>query len=231
MKSVRIAVMGASGRMGREVCELVTEHKSLELAAQISRSQGPLFSLSEVSEDTIDGVIDFSLPEAFTSTLEWCRVHKKFLVSGTTGLNDSQRKLVDDAAADIPILWAPNMSLGIAFVNALLKSFAQLSDFDLQIEEAHHRHKKDAPSGTALLLQKTLETAVGRPLPPPLSIRGGGIFGLHKIMAMSEEEVISLEHMALNRSVFARGAVTAAAWLSQQQPGRFEMIDVLRVAP
>ena len=118
------------------------------------------------------------------------------------------------AAESCPVLWSANMSLGVNFVAELIKSLSVLEeDFDFQIEETHHRHKVDKPSGTAILLQESLQAKLKKTLPEPLSVRGGGVFGIHKLMAMSEEETITIEHVALNRKVFAKGAVKAAVRL------------------
>ena len=141
------------------------------------------------------------------------------------GLQDFQN--LKKASQQIPVLWSSNMSVGVNFLNGLLKHFKSLKGFDFQIEEVHHRHKKDAPSGTALTLQKTLQSAVETPLPEALAIRGGGVFGIHKVWAIADEEVLTFEHQALNRKVFAKGAVAAARWIAGQPPGYYSMLDVL----
>ena len=120
------------------------------------------------------------------------------------------------------------MSLGVAVLNQALELCSQLEGFDFQIEEFHHKRKKDNPSGTAITLQENLEKATERKLPPPIGMRGGGLFGIHKVWAFSEEEALLFEHQALNRAVFARGALKAARWLSQQEPGLYGMKDVLQ---
>ena len=119
------------------------------------------------------------------------------------------------------------MSMGIHILLNALNSLEGSVGFDFQIEEFHHRYKKDKPSGTALLLQNKLATIVGKKLQTPVSIRGGGIFGIHKVWAMAEAETISFEHQALHRQVFARGAVQAAIWLSQQKPGLYSLQNLL----
>ena len=119
------------------------------------------------------------------------------------------------------------MSLGVAVLTEALEVFSKISQYDFQIEEFHHNRKKDRPSGTAKSLQEKLEHSVGRKLPEPVSIRGGGIFGVHKVHAMAEEEHLVFEHIALNRAVFARGAVEAAQWLCSKKKGFYSMRDVL----
>jgi 4-hydroxy-tetrahydrodipicolinate reductase len=149
------------------------------------------------------------------------------VVSGTTGIDAHQITALKKAAQKIPILWASNMSLGVAVVTEALEVFSRIRQFDFQIEEFHHNRKEDRPSGTAKSLQQKLEQVVGRALPEAISIRGGGIFGIHKVHAMSEEEHIVFEHTALNRAVFARGAVEAAQWLCSKKKGYYSMRDVL----
>lgn len=221
MKKVRVGVIGAQGRMGQEICRLLGEARNMRLAAEIGRDRGR----GEVGE--VDVWIDFSSPEALAEHLKFALKNGQAYVCGTTGLSAAQTKLLKSAAKKIPVLWSSNMSLGVTVLNEALKVFAALKAFDFQIEEIHHNRKKDKPSGTALTLQQNLEKAVGRSLPAPLSIRGGGVFGVHKILAMSDEEVISFEHAALNRTVFARGAVKAAAWIAGRQPGFYSMSDCL----
>ena len=128
----------------------------------------------------------------------------------------------------IPVFWASNFSIGVALVTEMLNVFSKHNEFDFQIEELHHRHKRDRPSGTAKSLQKALQKVVLKDLPEPVSIRGGEIFGIHKVWAMGASENITIEHTALNRSVFAEGAVRAAVWLAEQKSGNYTMRDLLR---
>lgn len=220
-KDLTVIVCGADGRMGQSVCNLLAEAG----AARIVPVKGAADWAKAPTDAAV--VIDFSTPEGLSKALEWCERNSCPLVSGTTGLTSKQNERIDQAANAIAILWAPNMSLGVTLLTRWLKIFESLKDWDYQIEEMHHRHKKDKPSGTGLYLQKELESVLKRPLPPILSVRGGGVFGVHKVTAMSDEETISLEHVALNRIVFARGALTAARWLVGKKPGRYVMMDVL----
>ena len=224
MSHIKVIVSGSRGQMGREIVNLVDQNKDIELVGEWHRE-----STNEIQD--ISGrvvIIDFSSPEHFIKMLKVCEKYSFPIVSGTTGMNEEEFLIMEAASKKTPLLWSPNMSLGIAFMMEMLKSFAALSDgADFQIEEWHHRHKKDTPSGTALWLQEVLETTLGKTVPEPLSVRGGGIFGVHKVMAMMDEEIISLEHTALNRTVFARGAITAASWLVYQKPGAYSIQDVL----
>lgn len=225
MKAMQVAVMGSTGKMGQEVLEIL-RLDGRQLHSQLNK-QTSLESFVTASAGA-DVVIDFSTPDVLRKYLGLKNKTLKGFVSGTTGLTESDFVALRELSVHVPVLWAPNFSLGICFMNELLKKFAALKDFDFQIEEIHHNKKKDAPSGTAILLQKTLQEAIApKQLPEPLSVRAGGVFGVHKVMAISDQEQINLEHIALKRSVFARGAVTAAEFIVRQKPGLYQMKDVL----
>ncbi len=223
MKKIKVAVFGSSGRMGQEVLGLIKESKHLVLAAELNRST----KVDSKKLAEADVLIDFSVAAAFSKALQIAVDHQLPFVSGTTGLSSADQKALTLAAKKIPILWAPNMSLGVATLTKALEVFSALSHFDFQIEETHHRHKKDKPSGTALHLQKKLESVLKRSLPEPLALRGGGVFGLHQVHAMGDNETLIFEHRALNRKLFADGALQAAAWLVNQKKGLFELKDIL----
>jgi 4-hydroxy-tetrahydrodipicolinate reductase len=234
MKKKKIAVVGASGRMGQEIAQMLLQSKDLEPTLGIVRSgEAKLFKttakdLSAKNFAGIDAIIDFSSVEAFSKVLNFAKVQQIPLVSGVTGLSTAQHKELSKVAKAIPVLWAPNMSLGVAALSEALKALSGVAHFDFQIEEFHHSRKKDKPSGTAIHLQKTLEKAVGKKCPEPVSVRGGGIFGIHKIYAMSENEVIEMGHTALNRKLFAEGSLEAARWLISKKPGLYELGDILQ---
>ncbi len=233
MKHMRVAVIGISGRMGREIVALAPE-----LAAKIvcgvaktdedKKSNVAIFTnIAELDAKALDVVIDFSLPQLTREVVQWCAEKKKPLVCGVTGLTAKDQKAIDQAASRVPLLWAPNMSLGIAVLAKMLEEFRRLQNFDFQVEEFHHSQKKDRPSGTAVFLQDKLKSVVAKTLPEPVAIRGGGVFGTHRVFAFGEEETLTLEHTAMNRRVFARGALQAAKWLCHQGPGRYQIVDVL----
>ena len=222
MKKLKIGIVGVNGRMGQEIAKVV-EQSPHELFYALTREA----KLDEKKASQVDVWIDFTSPQALKSVLKMAEKYKKPVVCGTTGFSAAEKKLLETSAKKIPVLWSSNMSLGVALLNEALKSFAAVSNFDFQIEEFHHNKKKDKPSGTAITLQENLEKAVGRKLPEPLAIRGGGIFGVHKIYAMSDEEVLMFEHTALNRAVFAKGSVQAAEWLVKQKAGLYGIRDVL----
>ena len=228
----RLAIIGVSGRMGAELLSLAPDFH-FQVTSGVGRTKLSVENVaivdhvSKLDPSSVDVVVDFSLPELTDDVVAWCEKNKKPLVSGVTGISAAQKSKITSLAKSTAALWAPNMSLGIAVLSRMLIELRHLEGFDFQIEEAHHKHKKDKPSGTALFLQEKLEKAVGADVPPPVAIRGGGIFGIHKVWAMGEEESITLEHTANNRRVFARGALKAATWLLSQPPGHYVLADVL----
>ena len=232
-KKMKVGLVGASGRMGQEITEILKTKNGFELHLAVCRSASLAeFAYTRVTPNCVEAKevdiwIDFSSPELLKKLLAVAVKNKTPVVSGTTGLSTADLAALKSSARSIPVLWASNMSLGVAVLAEALEVFSRIRGFDFQIEEFHHNRKKDRPSGTAKTLQEKLEKAVGRKLPEPISIRGGGIFGIHKIHAMAEEEHIVFEHMALNRAVFARGAVEAAQWLCLKKKGFYSMRDVL----
>ena len=224
----KIAVMGASGRMGQEVVRILQNHESLQFVKGVAHgSTDYVANPSDLDPAEVDAVIDFSLPDGFEKVLEWCVEHSKPLVSGTTGITDDQLNKITDAAEKIPVLWSPNMSLGIAVLRKALAVFTKANWFDFAIEEFHHNKKVDRPSGTAIHLQKALEHRIGREVTEVSALRGGGIYGVHSVFAMSEDEVLEFKHSALNRSVFASGAVKSCEWLLGQKNGVYILEDVI----
>ena len=220
---IRIGLSGASGRMGQSIINLISSEKQFQISAQYnSRS-----SLKKWDPSSLSAVIDFSLPHVLSSVLVWCQHNKKPLVSGTTGLSIEEQQKIKQASSMIPILWAPNTSLGIACLNEWLKNLPQaLKNWNIQIEETHHQFKKDKPSGTALFLQQTLKNK-GVETQEPISIRKGDVKGIHKVSLTSPEEVLSIKHIALDRKVFARGALKAVEWIIHQKPGLYSIKDCL----
>lgn len=233
--NLELAMFGASGRMGQEILGLTKEPKSgWSPSLGVSRSFGdtgfarslPDFS-SLRGKHFADVVIDFSSPQALRSLIKELHNHRVPLVSGTTGLAKSDFQELKKLSRKIPVFWAPNTSIGVAVLRRAIQSFATISDYDFEIEEIHHNQKKDAPSGTAKILHEDLEKVVGKKVPPAHALRGGGVIGVHRVFAMGPEEVLTFEHTALNRRVFARGALSIAKWLSQQRPGFYTMDDYL----
>ena len=187
---------------------------------------GKIFSLSDkIKEASV--VIDFTNQEAFSKNLEMAVKEKKPFVSGTTGLNTKQIQALEKAAKTIPVLWASNMSLGVCVLNQMLEKLSSIKEYDFYVEETHHIHKKDSPSGTAITIQKNLEKSINKKVKEMISLRGGGVFGQHRVLVLGPEETLLLQHDALNRTVFARGALTCAKWILNKKPGNYSIEDVL----
>ena len=238
---LRLAINGANGRMGRELQDLLHGDTRFELVAAIGASS----EWRHVSK--LDVVIDFSSPTGLDGALAYCVAHRIALVSGTTGLEDAQRNAFSDAARTIPVLHAANFSLGIAVLTRVLReAAATLPDWDLEIVEAHHARKVDAPSGTALGLGRAAAAArnvrfddiavlsregqVGARREGAIgfaSIRAGDIVGEHTAMLATSGERLELSHRANDRAIFARGALTAAAWLAGKPAGAYSLDDVI----
>lgn len=261
---VRLAINGASGRMGSAFRQLLIDDPRFALVhamvAPDSTQLGlPVFSDNPESPTytsdwrrapTVDVVIDFSGPEALGAALDHCLAHGAALVSGTTGISPELAGRLDAAGERIALLRAANFSLGVAVLTRLLREAAvALSAWDLEIVEAHHGRKQDAPSGTALALghaaaaarQTTLEdTAVysreGQTGPRNNGsigfavVRGGDIVGEHTAMLIGEGERLELSHRATDRLIFARGALQSAFWLAGRAPGHWQLDDVIATA-
>lgn len=263
---IRVAVVGAAGRMGKTLIQAVTAADGLELAAATEQPDSTLVgvdagqlagvgkldvmvshSLTKVV-DAFDVVIDFTSPAATMIHLDVCRQHGKAIVIGTTGLDDAQKEKIDEAAKDISIVFAPNMSVGVNLCFRLLELAAKVmgDDADIEIIEAHHRHKVDAPSGTALGMGEVIASALGRDLKEVAvygregqtggrdrqtigfeTIRAGDVVGEHTVWFATEGERVEITHKASSRMTFAKGAARAAAWLADKDNGRFDMQDVL----
>lgn len=239
-----IGIVGANGRMGRAIAEIIGETPQVTLAGGVDRDDGDLAALAS----TADVLIDFSSPAALAATLAAARAAGTAIVIGTTGLEARHHDLIDAAAADIAVLQTGNTSLGVNLLAHLVRDVAARlgEDWDIELVEMHHRHKVDAPSGTALLLGRAAAEGRGVSLddvavrardgitgartPGTIgfsALRGGSVAGDHLVVFAGEGERIELGHRADSRAIFARGAVKAAAWLSGKPAGRYAMSDVL----
>jgi 4-hydroxy-tetrahydrodipicolinate reductase len=261
-RPVRLAINGASGRMGRALLSLLDEDTRFELVHAVvapgSAHDGqPVFagdvgSLRYAHDwshaPVLDVVIDFSSPAALTLALGHCMAHGAALVSGTTGIDPALETRLADAGKRIAILRAANFSLGVAVLTRLLReAAAALPEWDLEIVEAHHGRKQDAPSGTALALghaaatarHTTLEAAAvysregqtGERIDGSIGfavVRGGDIVGEHSAMLIGQGERLELAHRATDRLIFARGALHSAHWLAGRAPGHWQLDDVIR---
>ena len=242
-----VVVIGAQGRMGQRICALL-EAQGDTVAARVDRS-GP--ALDDALGEATRCVIDFSTVDQVQTTLDFCKRHKTALVLGTTGLTPAHEEAINQASAHISVVSSPNFSVGVHVLLTLVSEAARLLDesWDAELVEAHHRHKVDAPSGTALALAQRVAAARGAGLfeianygrqgqigPRPRgelgihAVRGGSVVGDHALSFFAEGEVVTLEHKALDRDIFARGAVRAATWLMTElrPPGRYGLGDVLR---
>jgi len=227
---VRLLVYGATGRMGQTVLRLAAEDKAINVVAAVTHTppeHSGYIATSELdSVPPFDVAIDFSLPVGFDAIVALCVRHKAGLVSGTTGLSAQQQTALAAAGSHIPLVWASNFSLGVAVLTELVEqTAANLPGWDCDIIEAHHRHKLDAPSGTAL----TLDTAAqrGGAAPHHASVRAGDIVGEHCVQFTGLGERLELVHRASNRDIFARGALYVAKQLRDRAAGRYQIKDLL----
>jgi 4-hydroxy-tetrahydrodipicolinate reductase len=256
--SLRLAINGASGRMGSELLQRVRADDRFELAHAVvapgSEHDGaalPGTALQCAHDWTqapaLDVVVDFSGPAGLAAALEHCLDRGVALVTGTTGLDAALNQRLDAAAQRIPLLRAANFSLGVAVLTRLLReASAALRDWDLEIVEAHHGRKEDAPSGTALALGEAAAAARGTTLADDAVyvregrtgprrrgsigfavVRGGDIVGEHQALLVGAGERVELGHRATDRSIFARGALEAAHWLAGRAPGAYDLDAML----
>lgn len=232
--TTRLLIHGAGGRMGRVLLRLAAESADLGVVAAVTRAPRqrvvdgvPFYAAAELAGvPEFDVLVDFSQPEAFDAALALAVGRGCAFVSGTTGLSAAQHGAMDAAAGRIPLLWAANFSLGVAALEELVERAASaLQGWDCDIVEAHHVHKKDAPSGTALALGSAAERGGARPR--YASLRAGDIVGEHTVQFATAGERIELVHRAGNRDIFARGALHAARHLAGRPPGRYRLRDLL----
>lgn len=262
----RVAITGAAGRMGKTLIQAVAEASGLQFAAAIERPESSLIgvdagelagigkqgvmvvgSLAEVVDD-FDVLIDFTSIESTLANLAFCVSNQKKIVIGTTGLNDDQKAQVQAAGDKTAVVFAPNMSVGVNLCFKLLSLAAEIlgDDYDVEVIEAHHRHKVDSPSGTALRMGEVVADALGRDLSECAvygreghcgprtqkeigfeTIRAGDVVGDHTVLFATEGERVEITHKASSRMTFAKGAARAANWLQDKSVGLFDMLDVL----
>ena len=266
---VKVAIAGAAGRMGKALIEACRQHDGIELGAAIERPDSPALGqdagtvagldragISIVDDlagvvDDFDVLIDFTRPDVTLANLRQCRAANRRMVIGTTGFSAQQRGEIEAASADIAIVMAPNMSVGVNVCFKLLDMAARVfgDDVDIEIIEAHHRDKVDAPSGTALRMGEVVANALGRQLDDCAvygrqghtgkrqrqtigfeTIRGGDIVGDHTVMFAAAGERVEITHKASSRMTFAGGAVRAADWIMSRPTGLYDMQDVLGLA-
>jgi 4-hydroxy-tetrahydrodipicolinate reductase len=265
-QTIKVGVIGAGGRMGRMLIEAVKDNKQTTLSAAIERQGSSLVGADagEVAAigrldvqivddlkavvDDIDVLIDFSLPDATEKNMQICAEHNVAMVIGTTGFNEQQEQVLAKASEQIAIVYAGNYSTGVNLSLKLLGMAAKAfgNDADVEVIEAHHKHKIDAPSGTAYMMAEAVAEARGQNLKDVAvygregqtgereagtigihAIRGGEIIGDHTVMFIADGEVVEITHRARARMTFAAGAVRAATWIIQQEVGQYNMQDVL----
>jgi 4-hydroxy-tetrahydrodipicolinate reductase len=266
--TTRIAIAGAAGRMGRILLEAVNQNSHARLGAATGRPGSSLIGadageiaglgkhqvrlvgdLREVIQD-FDVLIDFTTPQTTLTNAKLCAAHGKGLVIGTTGFNAEEKQTLLAFQNQIPLCIAANFSTGVNLCFKLLEMAASVlgDDVDIEIVEAHHRHKVDSPSGTALRMGEVLADTLGRDLDQVAiygregqtgprqrdtigfaTVRGGDVVGDHTVMFLADGERVEITHKASSRMAFARGAVRAAIWLQQQPKGLFDMQDVLEL--
>ncbi|HNP36919.1 MAG TPA: dihydrodipicolinate reductase C-terminal domain-containing protein [Woeseiaceae bacterium] len=222
---IRIGLVG-NGRMGQAIARALASQEDLELAGMAGR-EDDLDALAQAA----DVLIDFSLPEATAGVLASAAMHHKPLVCGVSGLSASHMSAIAKAAERIPVVYDRNMSQGIGVLDEVLRQAAPAlgPGYSIRIEETHHKHKKDAPSGTALKLGETLARALAID-PGEIryhSERRGEVPGEHTVIFSSANEVLTFSHSVSTRDVFALGALRAARWAAQRAPGQYSMHDVL----
>ena len=222
----RIAIAGA-GRMGKAIAGGLDAREDMELAGLWGRGD----DLNELVRDA-DVIIDFSLPDGTMQVIDAALRHGKPVVCGVSGLDDDQMARLSAAADQIPVVYDRNMSLGVAVLTRLVSDAAASLglDFDVEISEVHHVHKKDAPSGTALKLGESVAAARGEQGTGSVefhSERRGEVPGDHDVVMRSSAERLTFAHSVTTRQVFADGAIRAAGWISAQAPGFYDMSDVL----
>lgn len=258
-----LIINGAAGRMGKRIVALAYEGKQFDIVGaadyaehpDLGKDVGPLAGIESINialtpdfPDSADVMIDFSLPQAADKAIDYCAKNGVSLVMGTTGLSDEQTAKLKNASAKIAIVQATNMSLGMNLLFATVGKVAKAlgENYDIEIVEAHHRFKKDAPSGTALSLAEAICEETGRDYPGSLvhgregkeaerkegtigmhAIRGGDIVGEHSVIYSTLGETVKISHSAHTRDTFVRGALRAAEWIVGQKPGLYNMQDVL----
>ena len=263
---MKVGLFGANGRMGRVLIEALDQNDNAELSVATVRDDSPwigmnvgelagigkkpidCLGMSALTQQHADVMIDFTLPVVFENNIAWCVANKMPVVIGTTGLSESQLAVLDEAAKTIPIVFAANYSVGVNLMLSLVRQAAKAlgNTADIEITEAHHRFKQDAPSGTAMAIGEAIADELGRDLKTCAvygregkeperdqgtigfaTVRAGDIVGEHTALFADIGERLEITHKASSRLTFAKGAVHAAQWLHGKPAGLYSMVDVL----
>lgn len=222
---IKLAISGYMGKMGQRIAALAGEDKELNITAKIEMND----SIDAVKNS--DVLIEFTSPEATIEHLKACVKFARPIVIGTTGLSEGQLSELKAAAKKIPIVYSPNMSVGVNCLFGLVRSAVKKLglDYEVNIIEAHHAHKKDAPSGTAKKLAQVVKESAGREVKDIKAIREGEIIGDHRVIFESSVDKIELFHTAKTRDIFALGALRAAKFIVGKKPGLYSMENVLDI--
>jgi 4-hydroxy-tetrahydrodipicolinate reductase len=235
---VKIGIAGICGKMGRRIADLASEDADIELASGLEREGDPSVGKEEKGilvtsdpEDACEGIdcfIDFTFPEPTLAHLEVCRDKGVPMVIGTTAIDAEGEQKIREAAKSIPIVFSPNMSVGVNLLFNIVREAARVlgRDFDIKVDETHHVHKKDSPSGTAKMIAKVIKEASGKEVPIE-AFREGEVIGNHGIVFDSQFENLEIRHDAKSRDVFVVGALEAAKFVAGKAPGLYSMADVL----
>jgi len=235
---IKLAISGCMGRMGQSIYRLASEDKTFSITTLLEHKDHPQvketighkkIDADNTSLKGCDVLIEFTTPEATITNLQACLDYNIKMAIGTTGFTSDQTKIIQQASENIPIVFASNMSVGVNILFKLTQLVAGKtgSEYSIHITEAHHVHKKDAPSGTAKSLAELAEKSSGEKVKDIRSIREGEIIGNHDIIFESGEDIIKIGHYAKNRDIFAKGALVAAKFLKDQTTGLYTMQDVL----
>lgn len=235
---IKLGIAGVCGRMGRRIFELASLDKEFELNLALEKKGTPMIGRDlgklKISSSAdglflIDVLIDFTLPEATEANLDYVAKYKKALVLGTTGLSDAQVKKVEEISRIVPVVFSPNMAVGVNVLFTILPEIVKKlgPDYSVAIVEAHHKQKKDAPSGTAKRFGQILAEATKKEIPIH-AIRLGDIIGDHTVIFCGNSERIEIKHQAHTRDLFALGALKAAKWVFNKPAGLYSMQDVLQ---
>lgn len=235
---IKLGIAGACGKMGGRIFALASRDKDFELSFALEMKGTPMIgkdlgklkiSSSPDGLFLVDVFIDFTVPEASIENLSYIAKYKKALVLGTTGFNEAQIKKINEIAKIVPVVFSPNMSIGVNVLFSVLPEIAKRlgPDYSIEIVEAHHKAKKDAPSGTAKKMAEVLALVAKKDIPTH-AIRLGDIIGDHTVIFCGNSERIEIKHQAHSRDLFALGALKAAKWVFGKPAGLYSMQDVLK---
>ncbi|MDD4894268.1 MAG: 4-hydroxy-tetrahydrodipicolinate reductase [Candidatus Omnitrophica bacterium] len=235
---IKLGIAGVCGKMGRRIFEFASGDKDFDITLALEKKGTPVIGkeLGKIKVSSspdglflIDVFVDLTAPEATEANLDYVARYKKALVLGTTGLNEAQLRKVEDVSKIVPIVFSPNMAIGVNVLFSILPEIAKRlgPDYSIEIVEAHHKTKKDAPSGTAKKIGQVLADATGKAIPTH-AIRLGDIVGDHTVIFCGNSERIEIKHQAHSRDLFALGALKAAKWVMGKPAGLYSMQDVLK---